>query len=222
MDLIIFILSLSVFILGLAVFANRARARKDIPFELTPNCLLTRWPILFVTGPRSIFYFSKYWNLHPVFLTEHGYEVFTVHLPWKNADHRRQRFEEFLSQQENHKRHFHLVVDSPTLSELESVLRSRRSSAIKSITEMTDESSRQESKSLSALPVPFAAIDCQPSKSKSKLLNLSYWLHKSMVKPIHPPNLSTLGAIEETAIPNCQLLLERASTLAEMDLREET
>ncbi|UOF02354.1 hypothetical protein [Bdellovibrio reynosensis] len=222
MDLIVFALSLSVFILGLAVFANRARARKDIPFELTPNCLLTRWPILFVTGPRSIFYFSKFWNLHPVFLTEHGYEVFTVHLPWKNADQRRQRFEEFLSQQENHKRHFHLVVDSPTFTELESVLRGRRSSAIKSITEMTDDSSKQESKSLFALPVPFATIECRLSKAEPKLLKLSYRLHKYMVKPIRPASLSTLGAIDETAIQNCQLLLERASNLAEMDLRDET
>lgn len=221
MDLIVFILSLSVFILGLAVFSNRARTRKEIPFELTANCLLTRWPILFVTGPRSIFYFSKYWNLYPVFLAEHGYEVFTVHLPWKGLAQRRSRFEEFLKEQENQNRHFHLVVDAPTFAEFEELFRQRRSPSIQSITEIYDENSKIDSKALSSLPVPVAAIECQSSKEASLLLRFTYRLHAMMIKPVKPVSLSTLSGNEKSALQNCALLLERSRTLAEMDLRDD-
>jgi hypothetical protein len=46
--------------------------------ELRPNCLLTRYPILFLSGKRSLFRFFEHWNDIPVFLREHGYDVFVI------------------------------------------------------------------------------------------------------------------------------------------------
>ncbi|WP_374028861.1 hypothetical protein [Bdellovibrio bacteriovorus] len=155
MDIIVFILSVAVFLLGLALFSNRVRARQEIPFDLKPNCLLTRWPLLFVTGPRSIFYFSSYWNLYTSFLAEHGYEVFTLHLPWKDSEERRERVAHFLDQQEKHQRRFHLFVDTPTLTELKDLLAQRKSPAVISLSEIRDAHVPAEPGSLKGFPPPL-------------------------------------------------------------------
>jgi hypothetical protein len=46
---------------------------------------MTRSPVVFVTGFRSLFYFFSYWNMIPLFLREHGYEVQVWNLPWKDS-----------------------------------------------------------------------------------------------------------------------------------------
>jgi hypothetical protein len=46
--------------------------------ELTPNCLLTRYPIAFLSGPRTLFRFLDHWNDVPLYLREHGYEVLII------------------------------------------------------------------------------------------------------------------------------------------------
>ncbi|KHD87762.1 MAG: hypothetical protein OM95_12155 [Bdellovibrio sp. ArHS] len=220
MDVLVFSLSLLVFILGLAIFANRARARQELPFELQPNCLLTRWPLLFVTGPRSLFYFSKYWNIYTVFLAEHGYEVFTLHLPWKNTEQRQERFRHFLEQQEKSQRRFHLVVDAPTMAEFSDLLASRRSPSVISITELADlgvEDPRVLS--LKAYPIPKEVLEF-PHRPATPLLELSYSLHRQSAKNKKLPSLNVLGANTKTALENSQRLLTRAQTLAEMDLRD--
>lgn len=220
MDVIVFSLSLLVFILGLAIFSNRARAHQEIPFELKPNCLLTRWPLLFVTGPRSLFYFSKYWNIYTVFLAEHGYEVFTLHLPWKNAEQRKERFRQFLEQQEKTQRRFHLVLDAPTMEEFSDLLASRRSLSVISITELADVGTEDpRALSLKAYPIPKEVIEI-PASSASLLLELSYSLHRQSAKNKKLASLNVLGANTKTALENSHRLLTRAQTLAEMDLRE--
>ncbi|NUN06783.1 MAG: hypothetical protein HUU57_13595 [Bdellovibrio sp.] len=221
MDFILFLLCLLVFLLGLALFSNQARSRQNLPFELKPNCLLTRWPVLFVTGHRSLFYFKSYWNSYTPFLAEHGYEVFTLHLPWKSTEQRRQRLVQFLEQQENQHRHFHLFVDSNTLSEFADLLRQHKSAAIKSLTEVHGPEHPRQNLALSAFPLPLGEVLCHPLPHPSFFMRLTYHLHTKMLHLKSSPSLSTLGAVPQTAITNGLLLLERAQTLAEMDLRED-
>lgn len=221
MDVVVLILCLLVFTLGLALFSNQARSQQDIPFELKPNCLLTRFPLLFVTGPRSIFYFRSYWNIYTSFLAEHGYEVFTLHLPWNNPQQRKERFLHFLKQQEEHRRHFHLVLDQVTFAEFEDLIRKHKSTAIMSLTEVINPEPNSKAFNLSALPVPSAEVECLPSQNSSTFLKLAYKLHHWLTKKRQLPSLSTLGACKDTAISNSLRLLERAQTLAEMDLRED-
>lgn len=223
MDFIYFALSLSVFLLSLALFSNRVRARQELQFDLTPNCLLTRWPLLFVTGPRSIFYFSKYWNVYTSYLAEHGYEVFTLHMPWTKASERLARLQFFLKQQEEKKAGFHIVLDSYTKNELEEFLRANPSSVIRSINEIHDGDAFELNKSplsLRALPVPYGHVECLPAQRAGLFFELSYNLHRRFLKTKNLPSLSTLGGSRKTQLGNCSLLLERARTLAEMDLRD--
>jgi hypothetical protein len=57
---------------------KRARARRFQGLELRPNCLLTRYPIVLLTQPKSLFRIFDQWNDVPKFLREHGYEVFLL------------------------------------------------------------------------------------------------------------------------------------------------
>ncbi len=57
------------------ILLNGLRARRQSSYELIPNCLLTRFPIVFVRGRQSPFYFLRYWNTVPQYLRNHGYEI---------------------------------------------------------------------------------------------------------------------------------------------------
>lgn len=223
MDGLIFALSLLVFVVGLAVFANKVRRTHLVNFDLKPNCLLTRWPVVFVTGPRSLFYFSRYWNLYPIFLAEHGYEVYTVHLPWHDRGHRRARFALFLEQQKNHGRNFHLILDPASKTEFQDLL--QNAFGLKSLTEISDKitSSSEASANLlrPAFSAPYSILEFSPSPKAGFFLELSYRLHRLFLKNRPLPSLNTLAAVSQTAIENSLQLLERAQTLAEMDLRDE-
>ncbi len=64
---------------------RRKRTREALlkQLELRPNCLLTRYPIVFVGGPRSLFRPFDHWNSIPAFLREHGYEVIVLDPPFR-------------------------------------------------------------------------------------------------------------------------------------------
>jgi hypothetical protein len=69
----------AVTLLGLIVLfqieRKKTRRRRLDGLELRPNCLLTRYPIAFVSGRKSVFRFFDHWNEIPSYLREHGYEV---------------------------------------------------------------------------------------------------------------------------------------------------
>lgn len=91
--------------------------------ELRPNCLLTRSPIVFVTGRRSLLYFLNYWNEIPGFLREHGYEVRVCSLPWRGSANRFQTLSRFL---DSATRPVHLIADSTSRAEVEKLLLTKR------------------------------------------------------------------------------------------------
>jgi hypothetical protein len=69
---------------GLQLRRRRVRRRRLKGLELRPNCLLTRYPIAFISGPRTLFRLFDHWNDVPVYLREHGYEVMVIE-PGKNS-----------------------------------------------------------------------------------------------------------------------------------------
>lgn len=85
MSLFAISISASVTLLGLAVLIqnshHRYRTQLLQQLELIPNCLLTRHPIAFLAGEKSIFRIYDYWNSVPEFLREHGYEVYVIEPP---------------------------------------------------------------------------------------------------------------------------------------------
>jgi len=64
--------------LGFQVLERRHRARRFKTLTLKPNCLLTRYPIAFLSGPRTVFRLFDHWNSVPLYLREHGYEVYVI------------------------------------------------------------------------------------------------------------------------------------------------
>lgn len=221
MDTLALILSLFGFLVTLAVLTNKARAKVHYDKALHPNCLLTRWPLLFVTGPRSFFYFSNYWNIYPSYLAEHGYEVFHLRLPWNKSALRKARLTEFLKAQDQAKQRFHLIMDSVILHEFESVLRELRPECVMSVTEIAGNESKSKAHSLSAPLVHQETIEMLSSRKGSFFIKWAYQLHRLILMGHPLPSLSTLGAVETTQLQNARLLLERAQSLAEMDLRED-
>jgi hypothetical protein len=60
--------------------------RQKFPEELRPNCLLTRYPICFMHGLKSIFNAHDYWHGIPDYLKNHGYDVFDLHTAWRGPN----------------------------------------------------------------------------------------------------------------------------------------
>lgn len=67
-------------ILGLQIYLRRQRHRRFLSLELVPNILMTRYPLMFVGRPRSIFRLSGDFLELPVFLQEHGFQVDEVEI----------------------------------------------------------------------------------------------------------------------------------------------
>ena len=54
---------------------RKLRASRFRGLELKPNCLLTRYPIVFLSKQKSLFRIFDDWSDVPKYLREHGYEV---------------------------------------------------------------------------------------------------------------------------------------------------
>lgn len=207
-----FLLVLLFALLVLGYFANRVRIQSLPDFELTPNCLLTRWPLVFVSGTQSVFYTKKFWNLYPIYLAEHGYEVFHLELPSKKGKLRAGFFKRFL-EQEGHKP-LHLIFDQEVYEELKASLNLDAYKDIRSITVMAD--APLKSSQLSPSSIPHEEIISELGTQARPLVKVSYRLHQLLFGPC--PSLSSLGACAESQFKNAEMLLVRAQHLAERDL----
>ena len=75
---------------------NKSRLNRKYSYPLFPNCLLTRHPVVFLHGRKSLFYFGNYWNFIPQFLMDHGYEIIDLDLPWRDESQREKELLRFL------------------------------------------------------------------------------------------------------------------------------
>ena len=53
---------------------------------LRPNCLMTKHPLVFLTGIRSLFYYEKLGALLQDFIAAHGYVVKSPVLPFRSPE----------------------------------------------------------------------------------------------------------------------------------------
>ena len=65
----------SLLILATQIYLSRKRHRRFQTLELVPNILMTRYPLMFVGRPRSIFRLGGDFLELPIYLQEHGYQV---------------------------------------------------------------------------------------------------------------------------------------------------
>ena len=221
MELIILSLSFIVATLGLALFTNALRRQKHFKGTLNSNCLLTRYPLLFISGPRSLFYFSSYWNTYTSLLAEHGYEVFNLQLPWRDRGERLKRLKEFLLIQEREGQRFHLVLDAYTLNEFQELLKHLKSSAILSVNSICEnqitESHHRETSKLSPLPYPTKEIQFSVANPSSYFIRLSYYIHELTIGKNKILKPSSLGIDSPVLLQNYQALLRSSQELAEAD-----
>lgn len=100
---------------------NQLRKKQSVKVTLHPNCLLTRFPIVFIGGAESRFYNGRYWNFIPKALKDHGYEVFEMQAIGKTVEARKADLRNFakLMIEENLSCHWICVeADFPILEEL--------------------------------------------------------------------------------------------------------
>jgi hypothetical protein len=123
--------------LGLVYFLirdNTRRSRRSIEFQLIPNCLLSKNPLLFIDGKKSLVYSLQYWGLVPSYLQQHGYEVHELDLPWRKDLQREFALTEFLKAQEQQGRRFHLFFDASSRPLIRDVFAKQTFDSVASIT----------------------------------------------------------------------------------------
>ncbi len=63
--------------------------RQNFPPKLRSNVLLTRYPICFLHGVKSIFNFKDYWHGIPEYLNDHGFQIFELFTHWRGPQSKR-------------------------------------------------------------------------------------------------------------------------------------
>lgn len=130
------ILFFSGIILGL-IAVNLRRSGQRISFDLKPNCLMTRYPLIFIPGKFSFFYCLKYWNNIPYYLKEHGYEATEAKLNWLAFFSRRKSLLNLINKLSKQHKKIHLVFAPSSLKEA-NYIASKKLDSIQKIHILTD------------------------------------------------------------------------------------
>lgn len=217
MEILGYFLAAGVALVAFGLGSNKLRGRLSPPFELTPNCLLTRRPLLFVTGPRSVFYFQNYWNFFPVYMAEHGYEVFHLRLPWSQSLERQTRCLDFLKAQHTAGQAYHLIVDTSTYEEMRDLFRQSKLDSIQSLTVLTP---LQADIKHELLPSEYLTTFIEMENAPiPRWVQMSLWLHFLTLKQSPHLRTSCAGALGFYHLSNSARLLEHVRHLAEQDLQ---
>lgn len=100
---------------------------------LRPNCLLTKYPIVFITGIRSLFFYEKLGGRLQDYISAHGYQVLSPAMPFRSENRRKSHFIHWLKNQ-RHKR-FHFILSQRTHNEFRDVLKDYYDSSFSVISE---------------------------------------------------------------------------------------
>lgn len=204
---------ISISIVAVIVLHNLRRAKNIKQWELKPNCLMTRHPLVFITGRRSLFYFLSYWNQIPNFLSEHGFDVTILSLNWNNTNIRtKQLVQNFVGLERVHKK-VHLFIDQTTLSELVLLIQNRDFESIASITLIGNGAKLPPYR----LKIPIYELELIPHKFSAPI----FWKIHSVLTfqfkmKSEIASLTQLGW--NLKAENGYTILERVQDLAERDL----
>lgn len=103
---------------------------------LRPNCLLTRYPLVFVNGVRSLFYHRHLALDLQDYIAAHGYMVLRPPLAFRNTAIREEQLRNWLSQQEF--KQFHFVMSRLTCDEFRELLSDHPGSSLTVTDEFVD------------------------------------------------------------------------------------
>lgn len=194
-----------------ALVLNWLRVLRTHKINLRPNCLITRYPITFLSGKQSPFYFGKYWNNLPEYLAEHGYEVNTLNLPSRSTELRSLKLDAILKTQ---KQPLHLFCDCSTIIEDLPVLK-KYSTICKSINVFTTQDAPKEISNIKNLYIH------KVTRLNSKSLPFDYTSlgHKLITGPNDRSDLQHLNLMEQKQFDfMAGQYLKSAISLAEHDL----
>lgn len=195
---------------------RRARARRFNQLVLKPNCLLTRYPIAFLAGPRTIFRLFNHWNDVPLFLREHGYEVYVIEPSGRTSQERAASIKNSLTER------CHIVADGSLERDLAGLADCAQ--AI-SLTLVRTSHRDRYSGAITAgdlRPKPYQVFEAAPlpgsgTRAMVKLILLSAhnFIVRSRTQFVHPFETAELGL---DGFKSEQRFLDLAISLAERDV----
>ena len=138
---------------------------------LRPNCLLTRYPLVFINGVRSLFFYQQLAFELQDYVAEHGYMVLRPSLSFRDKTLRKQQLQNWLKQQKHE--HFHFIMSSHTRNEFAVPLETYPNSSLTLTSDFMNMSATSE------IPIPlsyrlhqlFCSLMGAKTESYSELLN---------------------------------------------------
>ncbi len=94
---------------------------RTLNLVLRPNCLLTKDPLVFISGPRSLFSTQKIGHDLQEFIEAHGYQVAPCWMPYRSRGARKRVIQQWLNARQ--KQRFHLILGASTWIELKETIK---------------------------------------------------------------------------------------------------
>lgn len=192
--------------------------------ELRPNCLLTRHPIAFIAGRRSVFRLFDHWNEVPLYLREHGYDVLTIEPNPRSVS------ASALKALDELPGPCHIIADSSLSSDLETIARSRHANAA-SLTRVCNPRRRPRTrrralaiddlKPLESAIEEFEIPSARPAGFSERVNLALLWAHNHLIvgsrRAVDPIETAAVESRRPFALE--ERFLDLAVQLAERDVR---
>ena len=120
---------------------------------LRPNCLLTKYPLVFINGPRSLFYYEKLGGNLQDFLEAHGYKVQCPTLSFRSVTNRKQELTNWFKQNPNS--HYHLILAQQTKTEFDDIFKSMNGLTFTFSDEYSNENAYEKNKHFVTAQIPL-------------------------------------------------------------------